>query len=321
MRNKVSCTNPACTHFNLTCGNRSWIKPHGTYSRACDRRVIKRFRCTACGRTFSFQSFNPTYRQRRPDINKLVRSLICSKVSLRQIAREFSINQKTVQKRMVWLAEQGRLKQQARLSRLKDVNFIQIDEMETHEHSKCKPLSIALAVIPGSRLILGANASEMPAKGHLAEISRKKYGLRRDDRKPAFQNLLSTIKPHLSPDVWVFSDKKSAYPTWIREILPASAHYKVKGRRGCIAGYGEMKKIGFDPLFWLNHSAAMVRDALARMLRRTWCNTKKLYYLQQALDIHVDYHNEKMERLGNRIFDRQAWLDRCINAKALTNCQ
>jgi transposase-like protein len=321
MRIKISCTNPACTQFNLTSGNPTWIKPHGTYTRGCDRRVIKRFRCTNCGRTFSRQSFNPTYRQRRPDINKLVRILICSKVSLRQIAREFSINQKTVHKRMLWLAEQGRKRQQQRLSGLKDVNFIQIDEMETHEHSKCKPLSIALAVIPGSRLILGANASEMPAKGHLAEISRKKYGIRRDDRKPAFQDLLRTIKPRLSPDVWVFSDKKSTYPTWIREILPAAVHFKVKGRRGCIAGYGEMKKIGFDPLFWLNHTAATVRDALARMLRKTWCNTKKLFFLQQTLDIHIDYHNEKMERLGKQIFDRQTWLNRCIRANALTNLQ
>jgi hypothetical protein len=238
---------------------------------------------------------------------------------MRQIAREFSINQKTVQKRLLWLAEQGRQRQQNRLRELNGVNFIQIDEMETHEHSKCKPLSIAVAVVPGSRMILGANASEMPAKGHLAEISRKKYGPRRDDRKPAFQALLKTIEPRLSQDVWVFSDKKTTYPGWIREVLPGSVHYKVKGKRGCIAGYGEMKRTGFDPLFWLNHTAAMIRDALARMLRRTWCNTKKLFYLQQTLDIHVDYHNEMMERLGRRIFDRDIWLGRCIANGALTH--
>jgi len=312
MRKNIRCTNPACTRFGITDGDRPWIKIHGTYIRQCDRRVIKRYRCTACGRTFSHQTFNPTYRQRRPGINSLVRKLICSKVSLRQIAREFSINQKTVHKRMLWLAEQGRLRQEKRLESLKDINFIQIDEMVTHELSKCKPLSIAVAVVPGTRLILGANASEMPAKGPLAEISRKKYGPRRDDRRPAFQDLLRTVKARLSEDVWVFSDKKSTYPFWIREVLPGSVHFKVKGRRGCIAGYGEMKKAGFDPLFWLNHTAAMIRDALARMLRRTWCNTKQLFYLQRALDIHVDYHNEKMERLGNRIYDREAWLSQCI---------
>jgi hypothetical protein len=230
---------------------------------------------------------------------------------MRQIAREFSINRKTVQRRFLWIAEQARKNQQNRLNSLSGIDFIQIDEMETHEHTKCKPISIAVAVAPGSRLILGAITSEMPAKGPLAEISRKKYGQRRDDRRQAFQNLLRAIKPVLSEDVWVFSDKKTTYPKWIREVLPCSRHLRAKGRRGCVVGYGEMKKAGFDPLFWLNHTAAMIRDALARMLRRTWCNTKLLFYLQQALDIQLDYHNERMDQRGKPLYDRSHWLARC----------
>jgi hypothetical protein len=236
---------------------------------------------------------------------------------MRQIAREFSINRKTVRRRFLWLAEQARLNQSVRLKSLQNIDFIQIDEMETHEHTKCKPLSIAVAVAPGSRLILGAIASMMPANGPLAEISRKKYGPRPDHRRRAFQDLLRTIKPNLCEEVWIFSDKKSTYPRWIREILPGSVHFRAKGRRGCIVGYGEMKKTGFDPLFWLNHNAAMIRDALARMLRRTWCNTKQLYFLQQALDIQINYHNEMMDRLGRPLYDRNQWLARCEANNAL----
>jgi hypothetical protein len=129
--------------------------------------------------------------------------------------------------------------------------------------------------------------------------------------------VLRAIKPNLSDDVWVFSDRKTTYPLWISEVLPDSKHFRAKGKRGCIAGYGEMKKTGFDPLFWLNHNAAMIRDALARMLRRTWCNTKQLFYLQQALDIQVDYHNEMMDRLGKPLYDRNQWLARCYANGAL----
>jgi hypothetical protein len=311
MQKALFCPNQNCTARPIAYGGAGQIKPHGSYRRKCDSKWIRRLRCESCGRTFSRQTFHPTYRQRRPRINKLVRSLICSKVSLRQIAREFSINRKTVQRRFLWLAEQARLKHKNRLATLKDINFIQVDEMETHEHTKCKPLSIAVAVAPGSRLILGAIAGKMPAKGLLAEVSRKKYGPRPDDRREAFQRLLKTIKPALSTDVWIFSDKKTTYPGWVREVLPDSAHYRAKGRRGCVVGYGEMKKAGFDPLFWLNHNAAMIRDALARLLRRTWCNTKQLYFLQQALDIQVNYHNEMMDRLGKPLYDRNEWLSRC----------
>lgn len=285
--------------------------PHGSYRRSCDSRTVERFRCRLCGKTFSNQTFNPTYRQLRPRINHVVRRLLCSKVSMRRIAVHLGIDRKTVKRKFLYHAEQARLRQKRRLEELADVDMIMADEMETFEHTKCKPLSIALAVVPGSRIILGAVSSEMPAKGPLADISRKKYGLRRDDRKDAFKGLLASVRKNLTGDVWVLTDKKSAYRTWVRDSLPGATHYKVKGQRGCIAGYGEMKKTGFDPLFYLNHTAAMVRDNLARMLRRTWCGSKMRTYLQEALDLYVDFHNEMMERLPQKAFDRERHLNLC----------
>jgi transposase-like protein len=311
MKKSICCINPACPEFNKIDGDRSWLRSHGWYRRKCDSKLVERFRCRTCRKTFSNQTFNPTYRQHRPRINLLVEKLLCTKNSFRDIAREHGINRKTVHQKFLFLAEQARLRQAKRMAVLKDINFVQIDEMETFEHSKCKPLSIALAVVPGSRIVLGAFASEMPAKGPLAEISRKKYGHRRDDRKEAFQNLLKSASPSLSPDVWLASDKKTTYPNWIREVLPQSTHFKAKGKRGCIVGYGEMKKTGFDPLFWINHAAATVRDKLARGLRRTWCTTKLKIYLQQALDLFVDFINKRMERLDRKILDREEWLANC----------
>jgi hypothetical protein len=72
-----------------------------------------------------------------------------------------------------------------------------------------------------------------------------------------------------------------------------------------------MKKIGFDPLFYLNQTAATIRDNLARMLRRTWCGTKKLAYPQDALDFHTDFHNEMMERDETLPIDRNEYLAKC----------
>lgn len=253
----------------------------------------------------------------RPRINGLLRDLLCSKMSMRRISLKFGINRKTVHRKFHFLAEQARLRQHARLARLRGIDFVQMDEMETFEHTKCKPLSIALAVVPGSRLILGANVAEMPAKGPLAEISRKKYGPRRDDRRAAFQTLLRSMKRSVTDDVWILTDKKTTYKSWIKTVYPSASHFRVKGRRGCIAGYGEMKKGGFDPLFWLNHNAAMIRDNLARMLRRTWCTTKLKKYLQLALDLYVDFHNELVEKLEHKVIFREAYLRRCVRQEAV----
>ena len=308
MKKEISCTNIQCKKFGDNSIRRDWITHFGFYRRRCDSKLVQRFRCKSCGKTFSNQTFNHTYRQHKPEINSLIRTTLCSKMSLRRIAKGLKINRKTVVRKFKHLAHVARLNQEHRLAKLEMINFIQMDEMETFEHSKCKPLSIALAVIPGKRIILGAKASEMPAKGPLAAISRKKYGPRRDDRKREFQAVLDIVKPLTSKDLWLVSDKKSAYPKWIREILPHATHFKTKGRRGCIAGYGEMKEGGRDPLFHLNHTAATIRDNLARMLRRTWCGTKKLPSLQDALDLHTDYHNEMMEKDETEPLDRNAYL-------------
>ncbi len=61
------------------------------------------------------------------------------------------------------------------------VTSLEFDDLETFEHTKCKPLSATIAVESKTRRILGFRVARMPAKGLLAAISRKKYGYRKDD--------------------------------------------------------------------------------------------------------------------------------------------
>ena len=50
-------------------------------------------------------------------------------------------------------------------------------------------------------------------------------------------------------------------------------------------------KLGFDPLFSINHVFAMMRDNVKRLSRKTWCNTKKKELLEKHIHIYVDFHN------------------------------
>ena len=59
-------------------------------------------------------------------------------------------------------------------------------------------------------------------------------------------------------------------------------------------GQGELKKIGFDPLFDLNHTAAMIRANINRLFRRTWCTTKRADRLEAHLELYVQYHNREL---------------------------
>ena len=51
-------------------------------------------------------------------------------------------------------------------------------------------------------------------------------------------------------------------------------------------------EVQFDPLFSLNHTCAMLRANVNRLIRRTWCTTKKLQPLIDHLEIYTKYHNQ-----------------------------
>lgn len=268
----------------------------GSYFRKSDGQRIRRYFCLRCRKTFSSGTNNPCYRQKKRKLNHRLNLLLNSGVSQRRAAKILSATRKTVARKFRFLADQARRNEAKWKEELKryPLDFVQFDDLETSEHSKCKPLSVALAVEPRSRKILGFEVSQMPAKGHLAKIAYRKYGPRPDERAQGWNALFQSLKPITKPTATWLSDQNPHYPAHLKRHHPESTHACVKGRRGCIAGQGELKKIGFDPLFSLNHTCAMLRANLNRLFRRTWCTTKTRQGLIDHISIYVAYHNHTL---------------------------
>jgi len=271
----------------------------GYFRRSSDSRVIARFKCQVCRRSFSQASASACFGQKRRQLNEPLRLLLVSGVSQRRAARILRANRKTVVRKFLFLAERAELRQERFLESLRaareKIASIQFDEMESFEHTKCKPLSIPLAVLPGSRKILALDVCVMPAKGPLAVISRRKYGPRADERGPSARQLLGRLKPALVETPEVLTDEKPQYPSWLeRSLGPRVLHRRFPGRRGCIVGQGELKRGGFDPLFALNHTAAQIRANINRLFRRTWCTTKRRDRLRAHLLLYADFHNSEL---------------------------
>jgi hypothetical protein len=218
---------------------------------------------------------------------------------MRRVAVLLHTNRKTVARRLCFLANEARLKERDSIREaLQDSNRVPrvvFDEMESSHHTKLKPLSIALAVSE-SRVILGFEVCVMPAKGLLASLSRKKYGKRCDQRALALNRLFERVGEFLAPDVALASDECPRYPRLVKKHFPKSSHIAHKGKRGCVVGQGELKKIGFDPLFSLNHTAAMFRANVNRLFRRTWCTTKRVDRLRDHLSLYMAWHNRELGR-------------------------
>jgi transposase-like protein len=277
-----------CPH----CGNaKSKITKKGIYLAKRGRK-IQRFKCQDCKKTFSEQTTKPGYRLRRYHLRNRIFREFCRGVSQREIAIELKIHRDTVARLLIAIAKEARRQNQKVLATSKP-RVVVFDEMETFEHTKCKPVSIVVAVEEGTRKILAFEAAQMPAKGHLAEVSRRKYGYRADHRPAALRKSLATISKFKSL-VLIKSDESPRYPKYLKECLPGIPHAAFKGRRGCIVGQGELKRGGFDPLFSLNHTCARVRDLIKRLSRRTWCTTKLVERLQMFLDIFMCHFNRRL---------------------------
>ena len=163
------------------CCNSSVIN-FGRYRRTSDGQWVQRYQCKTCRKTFSQASFEPEYRQKRRDVNHKCMMLLGSNVSMRRTAMILRVHPITVAKKLEFLSSKYKSKVFSRQAIYEGCETIQFDELHTIEHTKCKPVAVAMAVAKETRKILGFSISTMPASGHLAAIARRKYGHRKNER-------------------------------------------------------------------------------------------------------------------------------------------
>jgi transposase-like protein len=270
----------------------------GFYWVSSTRSWRRRYQCTHCKKNFSPQTTSSTYRQKKPELNEKLRLLLMSGNTLRGSARLLGCDRGTMHKKFQWLSQRQNLN-----STKIDAKVIQIDEMESIEHTKLKPLTIPLCVSCDYE-ILGIEVARIPAKGHFASRSRKKYGPRPNERRGALEKLFKNLKLTLSNDpIEVITDGASIYAGFVRRFFPRAKHTVVlsrslKEKKRELVFHNENKRI-FDPMFALNQRCAKLRQDIRRLSRRSWCTTKKIEYLEANLKLYAE-HNNALVRKKNR---------------------
>jgi transposase-like protein len=266
----------------------------GVYYRTSDEKTVQRFRCRRCRFTVSLATFDLCVRQKKRQINDMLALLLSSGVSLRRASLILKVHRKTIERKLQFLGivSEFRLRD-GNLSKQKALQ-VEFDDLETFEHTKFKPLSITLAVEFKTRRILGIEVARMSAKGSLAQRAREKYGRRKDDRRAGRERFFKRLSPIVQEDALFRSDSNPYYGRDLRKFFPIAKHEKIVGVRGAVTGQGELKKTGFDPIFSVNHTCAMLRANINRLFRRTWCTTKKPENLYAHLMIYAAFHNERL---------------------------
>lgn len=281
---------PECPKCVFDPNSRSRTVRFGSYFRTSDRQTIQRFRCLSCQKTFSAALFSTGYRQKKRTLNGEVLKLLGSNVTQRRAAWLLGVHRRTLIRKFLYMSLEARFTWKSANQAARPAKIIEFDDLETFESTKCKPLSVTLAVEYATRRILGVEVSRMPAKGLLVERA-KKYGFRKDERAGGRARLFESLKDLVAPDALIKSDHNPHYPKDVARYFPEARHVRYEGRKSSLGGQGELKKTKFDPLFTLNHTCAMLRANVSRLIRKTWNTTKCPERLEAHLVLYASLHN------------------------------
>jgi len=281
------------------CEGAKWHR-FGTFVRPSSGKKVRRYRCSACGRTVSDAQFSVHYRKRYRNIDGQIFKLAASSTSIRRMATLLGIHRQTISRHIDSIGPRCKKKIQRLVEKypnipgVSGVPTIQMDEMHTFEHTKLKPLSVPVVVCETTRLILAFDVGKMPATGKLAKKARDKYKNRPNTRKATLQQMVKQLSLTVPPRVHIHTDKCKYYKRVIRRHFPQATLRQTKGLRPCVVGQGELKASRWDPLFSINHTLACLRDNVKHLARRTWCTIKRPDRLESLLAIAAHFHNKKI---------------------------
>jgi transposase-like protein len=139
------CPWPGCReHLRCTPGFR--FRRHGVFTTR--RRVVPRFLCLACRRTFSRQTFSTSYYLKRPDLLALLAAGLNAGSALRQIARSVGCAHSTPARQAARLGRHALLLHLRCLERLRERldEAVVLDHFETFEGTQDLPFGVATPV-------------------------------------------------------------------------------------------------------------------------------------------------------------------------------
>ncbi len=293
MQKILVCPNPNC-EFSVEKARFKYIK-RGFFVRHHPFRKVPRYRCCHCGRNFSTSTYKDIVYQKRPDINPQIYKLYCSGMTLNRIAEYLRVARTTVYLKFHFLARQCAFINERALEKMTGkFSEVQFDEMESFEHTRLKPLTIALAVgvTAEERKILAVSVGSLHYKGPLSDIALNKYGPRENQSEQVCEEVLARIQ-HVARDQAVLvTDEKNTYPALLKKYFPNKTHIQVSRDRSETMHERSKRQNKDDRMFWLNFTAASIRHNLSRMHRKVWITTKKTEHLLGHLALYVCYFNK-----------------------------
>ena len=293
------CTNTACAMHHDP--KSDFYSREGFYQPKCRAHPVPRFRCRACGRGFSRQTFRADYRDHRPGLNTRLFHLLCSGVGLRQSSRLLGLSRRSTELKFRKIARHLRRLNLNLRGPLPPSSQLQFDELETYEGRRnTRPLSLPILIERKSRYVIWAESAPIRPHGRMSEARRRaivederRYGPRKDLSRRSVRRTLergAELAADLRP-VELHTDEKSTYPVLAKAAFGA-------GRLLHSCTNSQVARMTWNPLFAINHTEAMARDLLGRLRRRSWLASKLRRYLDLGMQVWMTYRNYVRKRFN-----------------------
>ena len=303
--NFFRCPNAECQHHKDPQG--IWFIRKGTFFQKWSRKNVQRFQCKACGTRFSSSSFEDTFRQHKPFLNRPIFKWYSNSASQRQIAENCETTRTTVIRKFRYLADKARQVHAVEmLSGNLHTGCVQFDEQETFLRTKKLPLSIAMAVdgrrIPikeGGGKIIDINVGTMPAKSRNARSSQEQYGKQTDQRPYVCLTVLNNVKIATGGNIEITTDAKPQYKSFVGKILSKADHVVFNRSEDAKETVNRNED---HPLWYVNQACAATRHDISRLRRRTCVTTKALHEIRRHLWLYVAHRNGYEDDLLDPLF-------------------
>ncbi len=283
------CPNPNCNYHNPQTSPWPFVR-FGSFHRHNPPHVIQRYRCQACGRTFSDQSFCTTYWLKRPELLLQVHKHAVSGAANRQIARILGAAPSTIDNHLARLGRHCLLFHRHLMAKASPARDIAIDGLVTFEYSQYLPYEIVAAVDRRSSFILHVAEAERRRSGTMTDQQKHKRALieqfhGRPDRKSLFKAVEEVLAVSLKGAVRavVYSDKHKTYPLAIAKITTCQIqHQRIDSRA---------PRTSKNPLFEVNVLDMLIRHCLKDHTRETIAFGKRRQHSMYRLAIYLVWRN------------------------------
>ncbi len=294
------CPNSNCTNHTSLPFRKRWYHIAGRYETKVSGTVV-RFKCLACGKTFSEQTFRLDYYVKRKLSYQRIFEHLTNCGGIRATARILGVNHPAITNRIGRIARQAMALQAELLSGFTPHEHLVTDGFESFVSDQYQPNNIHLLVGKDSQFLFSYDLSHLKRKGRMTDFQkaererRERENLReRRSISQSFGEIADMVEEFAlrreGKLTCLYSDKKIEYI----QVLAQSQVLRKLSERGLfhhLTISSELKRTVHNPLFAVNYYDRELRKDNADHVRETVRFSRNVNNSLERIAVYQLYHN------------------------------